>query len=102
MNIQYIVLTNIIIFVQQSIYTMLKKIIFYLLVSISSLSFFYLGAQDISFKGKDFSLEWNINKDAAVLMFEGAGNPVWQGAPIRIVRVEGNRVVVREAPRSES
>jgi len=31
-----------------------------------------------------------------------SGEFIEQGAPIRIVRVEGNRVVVREAPRSES
>ncbi|MFW5789270.1 MAG: NfeD family protein [Spirochaetota bacterium] len=31
-----------------------------------------------------------------------SGEFIERGAPIRIVRVEGNRVVVREAPRSES
>jgi len=77
---------------------MFKKIILYYFVSFSSLSFYYLGAQDLSFKGKEFSLEWNINKDAAVLMFEGAGNPVWKGSLLPVMQLmkqDGNKVFIK-------
>lgn len=70
---------------QQSVYIMLKKIILYLAVFFCNIPFFYLNAQHLTFKGKDFSLEWNINKDAALLMFKGADQPVWEGSLLPVM-----------------